>query len=239
MSKISESIFKERKINLLPNCIQDVYYKLINPLVSFLIKRGIHPNSLTTFGLLLSILSAVLLAKGKGYFFWAGLSIMVAGTCDVIDGKVARATGLGSKFGALYDSAIDRYSEVIMFLGVFFYFVANGMYTNSIAVFIAISGSLMVSYIRARAEALGVQCRVGIMQRAERIVFLAVGALFGDITFVSPSYPISLIVVIWFIAIGANFTAVQRLYYVWKETYSFKLAVKEEKEGEDLQKQDI
>jgi CDP-diacylglycerol--glycerol-3-phosphate 3-phosphatidyltransferase len=137
-----------------------------------------------------------------------------------MDGMVARATGRGSKFGALYDSSIDRYSEVFMFFGACFFFVKNDMYITSIAVFICISGSLMVSYIRAKSESLGLQCKVGIMQRAERIVYLALGALLGNITFVEPSYPVSLIIVIWFIAIFSNFTAIQRLYHVWKETFN-------------------
>ncbi len=237
MTKIFNSIFKDRKINLLPDFIQDYYYKLLNPLVGFLIKRGVHPNLLTTFGLIFSILSAILLAKG--YFFWGGLTIMVAGTCDLVDGKVARATGLGSKFGALYDSAIDRYSEVVMFFGVCFYFIVNEMYITSIAVFIAVNGSLMVSYIRAKSESLGLQCKVGLMQRQERIVFLAFGALFGNITFVS-TYPLSLMFVVWIIAVSANYTAVQRLYYVWKETFNLSPIIKEEKnEKEGLQEQDL
>ncbi len=218
MPKIFSTFFSTQKINLLPKNIQNIYYKLINPIVNFLIKNSIHPNSLTTFGLIFSIISAVLLAKG--YFSWAGLSIIIAGTCDVMDGMVARATGRGSKFGALFDSSIDRYSEVFMFFGACFFFVKNDMYITSIAVFICISGSLMVSYIRAKSESLGLQCKVGIMQRAERIVYLALGALLGNITFVEPSYPVSLIIVIWFIAIFSNFTAIQRLYHVWKETFN-------------------
>ena len=237
MTRTINSIFKDRKINLLPNFIQDYYYRLLNPIVGFLIRRGIHPNLLTTFGLVFSILSAILLAKG--YFFLGGLTIIVAGTCDLMDGKVARATGLGSKFGALYDSAIDRYSEVIMFFGVCFYFIVNEMYITSIAVFIAVTGSLMVSYIRAKSESLGLQCKVGLMQRQERIVFLASGALFGNITFVS-TYPLSLMFAIWIIAISANYTAVQRLYYVWKETLNLSPIIKEEKnEKEGIQEQDV
>lgn len=218
MKRIINYLFKEQNVNLLPNAFQNGYIKFINPLVELLIRLGVHPNWLTTFGLIFSFVSAVALAKG--YFFWGGIFIVIAGTCDLMDGRVARATGQGSIFGALYDSSLDRYSEVIMFFGACFYFVKNDMYITSIVVFVAVSGSLLVSYIRARSEGLGLQCRVGIMQRPERIVFFTLGALLGDITFVSPSYPVSLIISIWIIALLANFTAVQRLYHAWKETYN-------------------
>lgn len=226
MKKILSQIFKEQKVNLLPEPVQSCYLKIINPVVNFLIKVGVHPNWLTTFGLIFSFVSAIILAKG--YFFWGGIFIIIAGTCDLMDGKVARATGRGSTFGAIYDSSLDRYSEVMMFFGACFYFVKNDMYITSIVVFVAVSGSLLVSYIRARSEGLGLQCRVGLMQRTERIVFLAVGALFGDITFVFPSYPISLIIAIWIIAFFANFTAIQRLYHVWKETQNEATRIEEE-----------
>ncbi|MFC1562464.1 CDP-alcohol phosphatidyltransferase family protein [candidate division KSB1 bacterium] len=233
MSENNDSTVKELKTKVLPSFIQDFYYSLINPLVSFLIKRGVHPNFLTTLGLLLSIITAVLVAEG--YFFMAGLMIIAAGSCDMVDGKVARASGLGSKFGALYDSAIDRYSETILFFGVCFYFVQNKMYITSIGGFIAISGSLMVSYIRARAEALDLKCKVGLMQRPERLIFLSIGCLLGDLTFSEPYYPISLIIAIWAIAISSNFTAIHRLYYIWKITF----VKKESKDEEYLQKQNV
>ncbi len=234
MAEINKnSNVKELKTKVLPNFIQDFYYKMVNPLVDFLINQEIHPNFLTTLGLLFSIVIAILLTQGL--FFWSGVMIILAGTCDMVDGKVARKSGLGTKFGALYDSVIDRYSETIIFFGVCFYFVQNKMYITSIAGFIAISGSLMVSYVRARSEGLGLKCKVGLMQRPERLIFLSIGCLLGDITFVEPYYPVSLIIAIWAIAVSANFTAIQRLYHAWKETY-----LKEErKEEEYLQKNDI
>lgn len=228
MKRFFNLLFKEQNVNLIPNAVQSGYIKFVNPLVELLIRMGVHPNWLTTFGLIFSFISAVILAKG--YFFWGGIFIVIAGTCDLMDGRVARATGQGSIFGALYDSSLDRYSEVIMFFGACFYFVKNDMYITSIAVFIAVSGSLLVSYIRARSEGLGLQCKVGIMQRPERIVFLIFGALFGDITFVSPSYPVSLIIAIWIIALLANFTAVQRLYHVWKDTYNESTRIEDEEQ---------
>ena len=125
---------------------------------------------------------------------------------DIIDGKVARKTGLSSKFGALLDSSLDRYSEVFMFLGTAIFFVESDHPLTSIMIFLALGGSMMVSYVRARAEGLGYDCKVGIMQRPERIVYVG---------FASLIHPFALEVVIWMIAILANFTAFQRMYHVW------------------------
>jgi phosphatidylglycerophosphate synthase len=135
-----------------------------------------------------------------------GFFILLGGLCDIIDGKIARKTGLTSKFGALFDSSLDRYSEVFMFLGTAIYFVQIDHPITSIMVVLALGGSTMVSYVRSRAEGLGFECRVGIMQRQERIVYVGFSSLI---------HPYLLEVIIWMIAILANFTAIQRMYHVW------------------------
>jgi len=194
------------KIDVLPDGIKNWYLRLIQPVIDFFIKLELNPNFFTTIGFILTVGAAVLFATGNLRI--AGGIILLAGTFDIVDGKVARLSKRVTKFGALYDSTLDRYAEVIMFFGLAFYFVKAEMFISSIAVSVALGGSIMVSYVRARAEALGFQCKVGIMQRPERVVYIGFGALFHIYT---------LIFAIILIAIFANVTAVQRLYHIWTQ----------------------
>jgi len=136
--------------------------------------------------------------------------IILAGICDVLDGRLARETNRVSKYGALIDSVVDRYSEVFLFLGLLIYFWERSL-TLIILLFLAIAGSLLVSYIRARAEGLGIECKVGIMQRQERMSYLAAGAILGSVPFLANFF---LILAIWAIAILSNFTVIQRVVYI-------------------------
>ncbi|MFQ5865477.1 MAG: CDP-alcohol phosphatidyltransferase family protein [bacterium] len=199
----SFNIFKVR-ISVLPDRIKNWYLRLIAPVIEFFVRLELNPNFFTTIGFILTLGAAVLFATG--YLRIAGAIILLAGTFDIIDGKVARATNRVTKFGALYDSTLDRYSEVIMFFGLAYYFVKEEWFVTSVAVSIALGGSIMVSYIRARAEALGFHCKVGIMQRPERVVYIGFGAIFHIYT---------LIFAILLIAVFANVTAVQRVYHIW------------------------
>ena len=200
------NIFKW-KINVLPDGIKNWYLSLINPVVEFFVRLKLNPNFFTTIGFIVTIGAAVLFALG--HLTIAGWIILLAGTFDIIDGKVARATKRVTKFGALYDSTLDRYSEVIMFFGMAFYFIKLDMFITSIAVSFALGGSVMVSYVRARAEALGLQCKVGIMQRPERVVYIGFGAI------LSIFHIGTFIFAILLIAVFANITAVQRVYHIW------------------------
>ncbi|MFQ5772428.1 MAG: CDP-alcohol phosphatidyltransferase family protein [bacterium] len=202
----SFNIFKW-KINVLPDGIKNWYLGLIKPAIKFFVRLELNPNFFTTIGFILTTGAAVLFAIGQ--LVVAGCIILLAGTFDIIDGKVARATNRVTKFGALYDSTLDRYAEVIMFFGLAFYFVKADMFITSVAVSFALGGSVMVSYVRARAEALGFQCKVGIMQRPERVVYIGFGAIFSVI------HLFTLTFAIYLIAIFANVTAIQRLYHVW------------------------
>jgi CDP-diacylglycerol--glycerol-3-phosphate 3-phosphatidyltransferase len=193
-------------MNILPDAVKNWYLRLIEPAVRFLINLELNPNFLTTIGFLLTIVAGFCFATGN--LRWGGIIVLLAGTFDIIDGKVARSTNRVTKFGALYDSTLDRYAEVIMLFGLAFYFVKVDMFLTSIGVSFALGGSLMVSYVRARAEALGFQCKVGIMQRPERIVYIGFGAVI---------HMTVLIFAIMMIAVFANFTAIQRLYHVWKQ----------------------
>lgn len=160
-------------------------YKIINPFVRLLIKIGFTPNAVTLTGLLLNIGVAVIFIVGgeegnRGdlrYVGWGGALILFAGLFDMLDGQVARLGNMKSDYGALFDSVLDRYSELFTFLGICYYLVAHHYLLGSLFAFIALIGSMMVSYTRARAEGLGIECKGGLMQRPERVVLMGVSAL--------------------------------------------------------------
>src|SRR5579871_5319513 len=165
--------------------LQQGIYKVINPFVKLLIKLGLTPNAVTTIGLILNIGVAFIFIFGgeegnRGdlrYVGWAGGLILFAGLFDMLDGQVARLGNMSSRFGALYDSVLDRYSELFMFLGICYYLVAHHYFISSLIAFIGMIGSMMVSYVRARAEGLGIECKGGLMQRPERVVTIGLFAI--------------------------------------------------------------
>jgi CDP-diacylglycerol--glycerol-3-phosphate 3-phosphatidyltransferase len=190
---------------LLPRWLKDTYLSLLDPIVLTANRLGIHPSTFTTIGFLIGLVSACFMAFGS--FRLAGGLLLLSGMCDNIDGKLARISGKESKFGALYDSILDRYAEVFFFFGMAFYFIRMEWFLTSVAIAIALGGSLMVSYVRARAEALGFECSIGLIQRAERLVFLGLGAVIHLYTLVG---------VIWILAVLTNVTAIQRIHHVWR-----------------------
>jgi phosphatidylglycerophosphate synthase len=167
------------------NKLQLNIYKIINPVVKLLIRAGLTPNMVTTIGLVLNIGVAIIFIAGAeegkrgdlSYVGWAGALILFAGLFDMLDGQVARLGNMSSPFGALYDSVLDRYSELILFLGICYYLVAHHYFLSSLFAFIGLIGSMMVSYTRARAEGLGIECKDGLMQRPERVIIVGVSAL--------------------------------------------------------------
>lgn len=164
---------------------QQIIYKIIQPLVKLLVKLRITPNIITSTGLVVNIFAAIVFIIGAeygersdlSYIGWGSGLILFAGLFDMLDGQVARIGKLASPFGALYDSVLDRYSELIMFLGICYYLVGNHYFISSLMAFIALIGSMMVSYVRARAEGLGITCKKGLMQRPERIVIISVSGI--------------------------------------------------------------
>lgn len=212
-----------KRKGLLPAWLQKGFVNMLNPLINIFIKTKISPNTFTVWGLLITASATVLIIIDKSYIHWVGLLILIGGICDILDGKLARSAGLETRFGALFDSSVDRYSEVIMFFGIALFYVRDDNYLLSIVAFIALGGSTMVSYIRARAENLGFDAKVGLMQRPERVVFIGAGALFYyplfNITiFHVENFPVTLLeIVIWMVAILANYTAIQRLIYAYKQ----------------------
>jgi CDP-diacylglycerol--glycerol-3-phosphate 3-phosphatidyltransferase len=170
--------------------LQGTIYTIIDPLVRRLIKLGLTPNMVTTIGLVLNIGVAVIFIAGAEeggradlrYVGWAGALVLFAGLFDMLDGQVARVGNMSSTFGALFDSVLDRYSESVMFLGICYYLVAHHYFISSLFAFIALIGSMMVSYTRARSEGLGIQNKGGMMQRPERVVLVGVSAIACGIT---------------------------------------------------------
>jgi CDP-diacylglycerol--glycerol-3-phosphate 3-phosphatidyltransferase len=160
-------------------------YKIIGPFVKLLIKIGFTPNVVTVVGFLMNIGVAVIFILGAertnrtdfSHLGWAGGLILFAGLFDMLDGQVARLGKMSSSFGAFLDSVLDRYSELFMFLGICYYLVSHHFFVSSLFAFIGMIGSMMVSYTRARAEALGVQCKGGMMQRPERVVLVGTSAV--------------------------------------------------------------
>ena len=206
--------------------LQQLIYRIINPVVHGMIKVGITPNIITTTGLVLNIAAAVVFVYAAvtdwntalTYAGWAGGLVLFAGLFDMMDGRVARVGGMTSTFGALYDSVLDRYSELVTLFGILYFLLFQGYLWGSVITGLSIIGSLMVSYVRARAEGLGLDCKVGLMQRPERVVLTAVGAIcagaFQRVGLFDPMY--ILIAPQALIAVLANWTAFVRIGHCHK-----------------------
>jgi CDP-diacylglycerol---glycerol-3-phosphate 3-phosphatidyltransferase len=191
---------------LIPESFQRGFMTLLAPLVRLLTRMGVSPNALTIAGVVITTAGALAFFLKSPRL--GGFLILLGGLCDAIDGSLARNAGKATRFGALLDSSVDRYAEFVMLFGIGGYFLMVDDYVNAAVTFLALCGSFMVSYTRARAESLGLAAKVGIMQRPERIVFLGAGALL---------HPIALKVSIWMVAVFANFTALQRLRFAFKQ----------------------
>ncbi len=211
---------------LLPAWLQNGFLSLLNPFIKLFIKWKLNPNTFTIWGLIITTVAAALLFIDRSLVNLSGALILIGGICDILDGKVARYSNRTTKFGALFDSSVDRYSEVIMFFGIASFYVQAGDYLLSVMTFAALGGSTMVSYVRARAEGLGFDGKIGYMQRPERIVFIGGGALFyfplfRISLFHVVDFPVTLLdIAIWVVAIFANYTAIQRIRYVYNQDKS-------------------
>lgn len=175
-----------------------------------LIVRGlalsrIHPNVLTFLGLLINVWAAALLATGK--FLAAGFVIIGAGLFDMVDGRVARETNQVTKFGAFFDSVLDRYSDLGLLIGLLVWYGSIGRSSYVVLTAVAMIASVMISYSRARAENLIPQCKVGFLERPERVVLLIIGALFDRM---AP--------VLWVLAVLGNITVIHRMIFTFQET---------------------
>lgn len=168
-----------------------------------LARAGISPNILTVVGFLAMVGVAWILSQG--YEMLAGLLIIVVGLFDALDGALARSTGRSTTFGAFFDSTLDRFAEIALYLGLLYLY--RGETLATILVYLTVTGSLMVSYARARAEGLGVECKVGLFTRLERLGVLALGLLLNRTLW-------ALVI----LAVLSNLTALQRMWHVWRVT---------------------
>jgi CDP-diacylglycerol--glycerol-3-phosphate 3-phosphatidyltransferase len=194
---------------------------LLYAIVRGLALTHISPNVLTFMGLVINVIAAFLFGYAKGedhwrMFLYSGLVIIGAGIFDMVDGRVARATGQVTVFGAFFDSVIDRYSDVALFFGLLVYYArANRFFYVGLVAFVMVS-SLMVSYTRARAEALIGQCKVGFMERPERIVLVILGALLERWNAMAPA--------LWVLALLSTITVIHRIAYTYQQTKDMRVA---------------
>ena len=200
--------------------LQKVIYYLINPLIKGMIKIGITPNFITTTGFILNLFATGLMIYAAIYdpsnttiIGYTGGVIIFAGLFDMMDGRLARLGNMQSTFGALWDSTLDRYSELFTLFGILFYLLANQWVWSGIITFLAIIGSIMVSYVRARGEGLGIDVKVGFMQRPERVVVTAIGSIVCGVC----NSLWALAIPMMLIALLANITAFWRIAYCYKQ----------------------
>jgi CDP-diacylglycerol--glycerol-3-phosphate 3-phosphatidyltransferase len=194
--------------------LRGAVYGIIDPLTDWLARKRVHPNLLTTVGFASTVSAAF--AFHSHDMRLAGFLVLLGGFFDILDGRVARLTSLGSKFGAFYDSTLDRISEIAVFLGMLSLYNDQRQNVGDVGmiylIMLAMAGSLMISYTRARAESLGLDCRVGLMPRAERVVLIGASSLF----FGAAWDGLVLKVVIVILAITTNLTAFQRIVWVYQ-----------------------
>lgn len=179
--------------------------KVLSALVRWLTLSGIHPNALTLIGLVVNGVAAWILARGE--FLYGGLIILSAAVFDLTDGAVARSANKVTRFGAFLDSVMDRYSDLILLTGLLVHYARIERFSYIVLTAVVMTGTVLVSYSRARAENLIPKCKVGFMERPERIVLLIIGALFDRM---AP--------VLWVMAVLSNLTVVHRIVHTWKES---------------------
>ena len=182
-----------------------VFGKIIDRIVGALALPRIHPNVLTFLGLVINTWAAFLFAAGS--FRWAGAVVILAAVFDMVDGRVARETNRVTRFGGFFDSVLDRYSDLALFMGLLVYYATINRFFYIVLTAIVMTGSVMVSYTRARAEVTIPKCKVGFLERPERVVLIILGALFDRM---AP--------VLWVIAVLSNVTVIHRMIYTWQET---------------------
>ena len=176
---------------------------IVDAIARVLVKLGFSPSGLTVIGVLLAAVAAGLIAQGM--LAAGGIMVLIAGVFDMFDGAVARMTDRATKFGAFFDSVMDRVSEAVVLLGLLWFYVEDGEQLGAMLVYVAIVGSTMVSYARARAEGLGIECKGGLMQRPERVASLGIGIIVGQ------WWEPAVLIVLGVIAVLTVVTTVQRV----------------------------
>lgn len=191
----------------LTDLLRKKFKYLLDPIAAFLNRLGLVPNTVTLLGLIGNTVGAYFLATGQ--ITVGGIIILVMGPIDALDGTMARLRGESTDFGAFVDSVTDRYSELVIFLGLMVYYLQQQNWLACTLVYLAAAGSVLVSYIRARAQSVGMDTKVGVFTRVERFIVLAPCLIINQ--------PM---IALWAIAILANFTALQRILHVRKQAYA-------------------
>lgn len=202
---MEESQPKKQSITL-SDRMRVIFKGTLDSVGGFFNRLGIFPNTMTLIGVAGNIVAAILLALG--HITVGGILVLAMGLVDTVDGTMARLRGMPSEFGAFVDSVSDRYSELVIFGGLLYYFLAKGDWISGLGIYIAASGSVLVSYVRARAASVGMDTKVGFLSRFERYLVLAPSLIFN--------IPV---VGIWIIAVLANFTALQRIVDVRRQAH--------------------
>ena len=186
--------------------------KLLHVIVRAMALARISPNVLTFMGLVINVIAAILFGYANPdnqarMFRFAGLVVFAAGFFDLVDGRVARASNQVTRFGAFFDSVLDRYSDAALFFGLLVYYARGNRFFYVVLAALVMISCIMVSYTRARAESLIGTCKVGFMERPERLVLIIIGAMFNRM---AP--------VLWVIAVLSTLTVIHRMYYTWQQT---------------------
>lgn len=200
---------KQQLMTKSPGVRNTLAYRLTLPVVRILARTSITPSAITWFGFLLSVGAMALIITG--HLLAAGIVVLVAGFFDMLDGALARHTNQATRFGAVLDSILDRFSEAVLLFGILVLYAANQSFIEVLLVGVALLGSLLTSYIRAKAEAMDLECEVGIFTRPERILVLALGLLLSQIDY-------ALVTALAIIALLSFITVGQRLVKVWQQT---------------------
>ena len=191
--------------------------RIIDAIVRWLAHGHINPNILTVIGVALNVGCGLLF--GLGWFFYAGITLVVANLFDMLDGQVARLSGRVTRFGGFLDSSLDRLSDMVVFVGLMVFYARDTQWHSTLNVFLAgagLMGSVMVSYASARAESLIPKCDVGFLRRPERVVLFIIGALSthpGSTNYFANRMP----AVLWVLAVGSYWTFAHRMYHTWRE----------------------
>jgi CDP-diacylglycerol---glycerol-3-phosphate 3-phosphatidyltransferase len=198
-----------KKQMTLTDRMRGVFKGVLDPLGTFFNRLGLMPNTMTILGLVGNTIGAYFLARGD--MLIGGILILLMGPVDALDGTMARLRGQPTKFGAFVDSVTDRYSELVIFMGLLFFYLQRGDWITAGVVYLAAAGSVLVSYVRARGQSLGYDTKVGILTRFERYMVLGPALIF-NLPWLGA----------WIIAILANFTALQRILDVRRQAYKEK-----------------
>jgi CDP-diacylglycerol--glycerol-3-phosphate 3-phosphatidyltransferase len=196
----------EKKANTLTDRARVTFKGILDPLATLLNRMGLMPNTMTILGLVGNIIGAFLIAQG--YLTAGGILVLLMGPVDALDGTMARLRGMAGNFGAFVDSVTDRYSELVIFAGLLYYFIQQNNQTAILLVYASAAGSVLVSYIRSRGQSLGWDTKVGILTRMERYLVLAPAIILN--------YPM---VGLWIIAVFSNLTAIQRIIDIRRQAY--------------------